>query len=135
MASQINYSYSANRLATTSFSALVHTSASSSSSPRLMAKLDKASRDKWSRCHWYPDDLGILAEDMGRAAEGDGEGLLPAGLKRGHTLVYLSADSEEELSTLREDEVYIIGGLVDRNRYKVRLSRASRSAVVVGLTT
>lgn len=33
-------------------------------------------------------------------------------------LVYLSADAEEELSTLSEDEVYIIGGIVDRNRHK-----------------
>lgn len=42
-------------------------------------------------------------------------GLSPSG----HSLVYLSADAEEELQTLREDEVYIIGGIVDRNRYKV----------------
>lgn len=33
-------------------------------------------------------------------------------------LVYLSADADEELSTLSEDEVYIIGGIVDRNRHK-----------------
>ncbi|RSH92661.1 tRNA (guanine(9)-N(1))-methyltransferase [Saitozyma podzolica] len=41
-------------------------------------------------------------------------GLSPSG----HSLVYLSADAEEELQTLREDEVYIIGGIVDRNRHK-----------------
>lgn len=33
-------------------------------------------------------------------------------------LVYLSADADEELSTLSEHEVYIIGGIVDRNRHK-----------------
>jgi tRNA (guanine9-N1)-methyltransferase len=43
----------------------------------------------------------------------------------GHSLVYLSADAEEELQTLREDEVYIIGGIVDRNRHKVGLGSHS----------
>lgn len=33
-------------------------------------------------------------------------------------LVYLSADAEETLTELKEDELYIIGGIVDRNRYK-----------------
>ena len=35
------------------------------------------------------------------------------------TVVYLTADSEEELSELRPDETYIIGGICDHNRYKV----------------
>jgi tRNA (guanine9-N1)-methyltransferase len=34
-------------------------------------------------------------------------------------LVYLSADAEEELETLAENEIYIIGGIVDKNRHKV----------------
>lgn len=33
-------------------------------------------------------------------------------------IVYLTADSSEELTELREDETYIIGGIVDHNRYK-----------------
>lgn len=36
-----------------------------------------------------------------------------------HKIVYLSADADEELSTLSENEVYVIGGIVDRNRHKV----------------
>ncbi|ORY28623.1 guanine-1-methyltransferase-domain-containing protein [Naematelia encephala] len=43
---------------------------------------------------------------------------LPSPFTSKYKLVYLSADSEEELTTLSEDEIYIIGGLVDRNRFK-----------------
>ena len=32
--------------------------------------------------------------------------------------MYLTADAEEELTTMSADEAYIIGGLVDRNRHK-----------------
>lgn len=44
---------------------------------------------------------------------------LPATIPATHKLVYLSADADEELTTLSEDEVYIIGGIVDRNRHKM----------------
>jgi len=36
-----------------------------------------------------------------------------------NTVVYLTADSEEELTGLNPDETYIIGGICDHNRYKV----------------
>ena len=36
-----------------------------------------------------------------------------------HQIVYLSADAEDELEELSENEVYVIGGIVDRNRHKV----------------
>lgn len=35
-------------------------------------------------------------------------------------VVYLTADASDELTELKEDETYIIGGIVDHNRYKVR---------------
>jgi tRNA (guanine9-N1)-methyltransferase len=35
------------------------------------------------------------------------------------SVVYLTADAEEEIIELKEGETYVIGGIVDRNRYKV----------------
>ena len=45
------------------------------------------------------------------------------------SFVYLTADTEDELTELRPDETYIIGGIVDHNRYKV--GRPFRSEVHV----
>ena len=39
------------------------------------------------------------------------------------SVVYLTADSPEELEELKEGETYIIGGICDHNRYKVRPTR------------
>lgn len=36
-------------------------------------------------------------------------------------IIYLTADSEEELNELKPEETYIIGGICDHNRYKVGL--------------
>jgi hypothetical protein len=52
---------------------------------------------------------------------------LPPKITSSHKLVYLSADAEEELTTLSEDEVYVIGGIVDRNRYTVSAAISSRA--------
>ena len=45
-------------------------------------------------------------------------------------VVYLTADGEDELLTLDKDTVYIVGGLVDRNRYKgLTLARSKEKGV------
>lgn len=33
-------------------------------------------------------------------------------------MVYLTADSDKELETLERGKVYVLGGIVDRNRHK-----------------
>lgn len=45
-------------------------------------------------------------------------------------LVYLTADATEELSQLDSGKIYIIGGIVDRNRHKVRWLHTVHDAFV-----
>lgn len=45
-------------------------------------------------------------------------------------VVYLSADADQELETLHPDTLYVVGGIVDRNRYKgLTLKRSSERGV------
>ena len=44
-----------------------------------------------------------------------------------HDVIYLTADSEEELTDLKPEETYIIGGICDHNRYKVTSTSPQRS--------
>lgn len=44
--------------------------------------------------------------------------------------MYLTADSPNNLTELNESDVYIIGGIVDRNRYlKLTLDRAEEQGI------
>lgn len=45
-------------------------------------------------------------------------------------LVYLTADSEHELEDFKEEDIYVIGGIVDRNRYKnLTLDKANAQGI------
>ena len=45
-------------------------------------------------------------------------------------LVYLTADSENELEDFKEEDIYVIGGIVDRNRYKnLTLDKANEQGI------
>lgn len=131
MASQLSFLYSFNRTAAKPFATVLHTSASDTSSPRLWPKLLQANCQQWTRSFWWSEGVDQLARTLSVAPDSSAASVateedaqagpsLPPRLTPEHKLVYLSADSEEELDTLREDEVYVIGGIVDRNRYKVR---------------
>ena len=146
MSSQLAYLYSDNRTAVRPFSTILHTSFSPTASPRLWEKMTKWACDRWTRSHWSAEslegfsgafssskeDLGLLKTEGELPAEGAKHSnipasehdhprpVLPSTLNATYSLVYLSADSPNELTTLSEDEIYIIGGIVDRNRHKVR---------------
>lgn len=45
------------------------------------------------------------------------------------SVVYLTADTEDELTELKPEETYIIGGICDHNRYKVRTTVSSSRMV------
>ncbi|WWD18116.1 hypothetical protein CI109_102565 [Kwoniella shandongensis] len=136
MSQQLGYLYSTNRTAKLPIKTILHTTFSPAAAPRLWEKMVNSNWGKWNRCYWWSEGLDNLKSALdGKStapfekgpSSTEKEGLegclsgpnLPSGLEAGkHKLVYLSADAEEELSTLSEDEVYIIGGIVDRNRYK-----------------
>jgi tRNA (guanine9-N1)-methyltransferase len=50
--------------------------------------------------------------------------------ERRASIVYLTADSPHELTCLAEEDVYIIGGIVDRNRHKnLTLEQATAAGI------
>jgi tRNA (guanine9-N1)-methyltransferase len=111
MSSQLSFIYSINRLSSQPFLNVAFTSFEK----RLKDRLDIVSHgtlNKWTRISCMPESLGDIVQKQ----KDDEESPF-----KGQSLVYLTADSEEELETLKEDETYIIGGIVDRNRYKVRV--------------
>lgn len=85
------------------------------SASRTGKQLDKMGDKQWRR--WK--NVRIV-EDGGLDALVNGaEGMDPS------SMVYLTADTDETITSLDESKTYIIGGLVDRNRYKhVCLDRA-----------
>jgi tRNA (guanine9-N1)-methyltransferase len=108
---------------------------------------------KWSRCHWWEAGVEDLLkecqpakaeENTADAAQTDSLAAIEAAIAgrredgithvspfpKTHKLIYLSADSPNELTTLSENEIYIIGGIVDKNRHKV----SPGNAMTVSLT-
>ena len=64
-------------------------------------------------------EVEVLKEDKGET--GTDEILGPKSTREDikASIVYLTADSADELTELKETETYIIGGICDHNRYKV----------------
>ncbi|KAE8540109.1 tRNA (guanine(9)-N1)-methyltransferase [Cryptococcus gattii VGV] len=137
MAQQLGYLYSSNRTAEKPVRTVIHTTFSPAASPRLWQRMENFNWHKWSRCHWWEQGLETLKSQLDPStsilcaqpvvsdkaqdkAGVDTKSLLsrltgpqvPVDLQAGkHKLVYLSADAEDELLSLSEDEIYIIGGI------------------------
>jgi tRNA (guanine9-N1)-methyltransferase len=142
LCSQLAYTYSTNRLANFPFSLIF-----SSLDQRTRERLDSigdASYRRWAKSEWWTEGLERLwadsptvsssdiASDTTPASEkpvtgsaaaekGPDEGL-PSAEDVRQKVVYLTADCDEELTELKPDEIYVIGGIVDHNRYKVGCS-------------
>ncbi|KAH0839773.1 guanine-1-methyltransferase-domain-containing protein [Lanmaoa asiatica] len=123
LTSQLAYTYSANRHAAHAFSALIFTSLNGRTKQRLDAINDAGYR-RWSRTEWWEGDYDRLwtepsepLQSPSEAEDAQGSLALAAQADR-KNIVYLTADSSEELLELNEGETYIIGGICDHNRYK-----------------
>lgn len=107
LSSQLAYTYSANKKAPCPFQHLLYTSLDGKTLTRLESVGD-AGYKRWTGVEWWTESYENLWNSL--------DGRTP--VERG-TAVYLTADSDIELAELKEGETYIIGGIVDHNRYKV----------------
>jgi tRNA (guanine9-N1)-methyltransferase len=81
-----------------------------------------AAYKRWGKTTWLHEGYEALWAPPDADADVEPESDRPSTSERTEkeNVVYLTADSEEELTELKKDETYIIGGLCDHNRYKVR---------------
>lgn len=157
LCSQLAYTHSANRQASFPFS-LVFTSLNGRTFNRLEA-IGEAGYKRWANTVWWQEGYDRLwleqpdivhsvekATEYTSASSSTSEVERPATKSQDHTpvggsggsidvdtrqqVVYLTADSEDELTELKADETYIIGGICDHNRYKnLCLNKANESGV------
>jgi tRNA (Guanine-1)-methyltransferase len=117
LTSQLAYTYSANRKAVCPFEHLLFTSLNGKTLAR-MESLGDAGYKRWNGTEWWSDGYQRLWE--GKEHVQDLDSKTNSTMVDKQTVVYLTADSSEELLELKEGETYIIGGICDHNRYKVR---------------
>ncbi|KAF8239015.1 hypothetical protein L208DRAFT_1239830 [Tricholoma matsutake] len=147
LCSQLAYTYSANRDAGYPFS-LLFTSLNGRTYTRLEGMSDAAYK-RWVNTEWWHESYERLWRTKGDvpqsiteadpSTQGDkenpGETVTPETKPSGSeavqaNVIYLTADSEEELTELKPEEIYIIGGICDHNRYKnLCLNKANDSDV------
>lgn len=113
LSSQLAYTYSVNRKASRPFEHLLFTSLNGKTFERLES-LGEAGYKRWAGTEWWSDGYERLWKGSGKQGEDAPEALVDQG-----SVIYLTADSSEELTELKEGETYIIGGICDHNRYKV----------------
>ncbi|KAJ6610410.1 guanine-1-methyltransferase-domain-containing protein [Mycena sp. CBHHK59/15] len=115
LCSQLAYTYSANRNAGHQFK-LLYTSLNGKALARLESQND-AGYTRWINTEWWSDGYERLWADDPAVKQ---------------TVVYLTADSDEELTELKPDETYVIGGICDHNRLK---NECLNKATATGIRT
>ena len=119
LTSQLAYTYSANRRSSRPFASVIFTSLNGRTRTRLDGQSDAGYR-RWARTEWWDEGYERLWEVVGEAKTQIDENGTEVPRYTKQNVVYLTADSTDELTELKEDEVYIIGGKCDHNRHKVR---------------
>ena len=117
MVSQCAYCYSSNRKSDTPFSALVFTSLNS----RTKQRFDMLNTyQNWKGVEWWEHGYDRLwqPQPLDTTCPVTKLEITPSTCAK-DKVVYLTADSSEELLELDPESTYIIGGIVDKNRYKV----------------
>ncbi|KAI0320281.1 guanine-1-methyltransferase-domain-containing protein [Amylostereum chailletii] len=135
LCSQLAYTYSANRRSSTPFTSLLFTSLNGRTLDRLEA-MNKAGYKRWSSTEWWSDNYDHLwteeaATEISPDKSTTNDPPKATDIKVSQdSVVYLTADTSEELMELKEGETYIIGGICDHNRYKnLCLNKARESGI------
>ncbi|KAG2349215.1 hypothetical protein BDR05DRAFT_956601 [Suillus weaverae] len=124
LTSQLAYTYSANRRSSTPFTSLLFTSLNGRTKARLDA-INDAGYKRWTNTKWWEEGYDRIWTSKSDHCDGDED--LDA---HRTSVVYLTADSEEELVELKEGQTYVIGGICDHNRYKnLCLDKAQTSCI------
>lgn len=129
LSSQLAYTYAANRRTSKPFASILFAPLNG----RLRSRMDgdnEAVYRRWTNCEWWEDNFDMLwyrfepEEEDKRDVRilGDIVGKERASCRK-EELVYLTADSGDILEELKEGETYVLGGIVDHNRYKVSFIR------------
>ncbi|CED85140.1 Uncharacterized conserved protein [Phaffia rhodozyma] len=134
MSTQISYLYNIHTVSHTPFNSLLFTHLDGRLSERLYKAHFDNSRNRWSGTEWWDgqelDRLWLPPNEKAEDFVPLGDVAFGRSSARKEDVVYLTADSENEIDALEEGTTYVIGGIVDRNRYKnLCLDKATRLGI------
>jgi len=117
LCNQLAYVYASNRRAEIPFAQIVCTRLHGQTETKLQGTSDGAHM-RWRDVHWLDkgyEEIWVDSEASETITPSSSNLALPLSKEN---VVYLTADSTEVLSELKEGEVYVLGGICDHNRYK-----------------